>query len=119
MKKSFRNDVILILAFILIAVLGIIYLFCFRKSGDTVKVTVNGEVFGNYSLNENATIQINESNRLIIKDGKAYMQWADCPDNICVNHRPVFRNGESIICLPNGVVVSVITRNEDNPDIVI
>ena len=35
------------------------------------------------------------------------MEWADCPDQICVNHRPVSRNGESIICLPNEVVVSV------------
>ena len=64
----------------------------------------------------------NESqlNRLIIKDGKAYIETATCPDGICVNHRPIFRDGESIVCLPNKVVVSVITQNSsDNPDIVI
>lgn len=117
--KSLRNDLILIISLLLIGILGMLYLFCFRKAGDTVKVTVDGEIFGIYRLNENATIEINGSNRIKINDGKVYMEWADCPDNICVNHTPVFRNGESIICLPNGIVVTVITSDKNNPDIVI
>ena len=57
-------------------------------------------------------------NRLIIKDGKAYMETATCPDGICVNHNPIFRDGESIVCLPNGVVVTII-KNDDDLDVVI
>ena len=32
---------------------------------------------------------------------------ADCPDQICVNHLAISRDGESIICLPNKVVIAI------------
>ena len=102
------------------------YLFVFRDSGNVVEVTVDGEVYGVYSLSENITCEIrtgknDESiNRFVIADGKVYMQDASCPDGICVAHRPIFRDGESIVCLPNRVVVTVITQEtEDSADIVV
>ncbi len=120
-----RNDIIFIAALLFLATVGIIYLFVFRESGDTVKVTVDGELYGVYSLSENITKDIHTGddgeglNRLIIEDGRAHIETATCPDGICVSHPPVFRNGESIVCLPNKVVVTVITRSDtDSPDIV-
>lgn len=125
-KKTFlRNDIIFIAAILLVAAVGLLYLFVFRSGGDTVKVTVDGELYGVYSLSENITEDIltgedgSNLNRLIIRDGKAYMETASCPDGICVSHRPIFRNGESIVCLPNKVVVTVFTENDtSSPDIV-
>ncbi len=124
-KRFLRNDIIFIAAILLIAAVGLVYLFVFRRSGDTVKVTVDGELYGIYSLSENITEDIitgNDSssmNRLVIRDGKAYMEEASCPDGICVAHKPVFRNGESIVCLPNKVVVTVFTeKDSSSPDIV-
>ena len=43
------------------------------------------------------------------------MEWADCPDQICVSHRKISRDGESIICLPNQVVVTI--QSSDSADI--
>jgi hypothetical protein len=123
-KRKIRNDIILVLCLLLIAVIGLAYLYLFRDTGDTVKVTVDGNQIGIYSLNENMTKDIitgekgENLNRLIIKDGKAYMETATCPDGICVNHNPIFRDGESIVCLPNGVVVTII-KNDDDLDVVI
>ncbi|MBR5261978.1 MAG: NusG domain II-containing protein [Oscillospiraceae bacterium] len=124
-KSHLRNDIIFIIALILICAVGILYLFVFRSKGDMIKVTVDGELYGTYSLSQNITEDIRTGddgsglNRLIIKDGKAYVESASCPDGICVSHRPVFRNGESIVCLPNRVVITVITGDtSDAPDIV-
>lgn len=120
-----RNDILFIVALLLICAIGMIYLFVFRSSGNTVKVTVDGELYGLYSLSQNTSEDIrtgkdNSSlNRFVIHDGKAYMESATCPDGICVAHRPVFRDGESIVCLPNRVVITVITKNDPaSPDIV-
>lgn len=125
-NKLIRNDIILILCLLIVAAIGILYLFVFRNQGNTVKVTVDGETYGIYSLSENVTEDIytgenhQHHNRLIIKNGKAYMETASCPDGICVKHAPIFRDGESIVCLPNRVVVTVITSdNSDNPDIIL
>lgn len=122
-KHNIRNDIIFIVALLLIAAFGALYLFVFRDGGNTVKVTVDGKTYGVYSLNENITEDIHTGNgnlnRLIILDGKAYMETATCPDGICVSHKPIFRDGESIVCLPNKVVVTVTTTDTDSPDVVI
>ena len=45
---------------------------------------------------------------LIISDGKADMESADCPNQICVHHSAISHTGETIVCLPNRVVIEVI-----------
>ena len=35
------------------------------------------------------------------------MLEANCPDEICVHHKPISKNGETIVCLPNKVVVVI------------
>ena len=103
-----KNDLILAAAVIAAAAVILAFQF-FRQDGGEkhVVVTVDGELSGIYDLTKDQTVDIGETNRLIIENETARMEWADCPDQICVNHRPVSRNGESIICLPNEVVVSV------------
>ena len=48
----------------------------------------------------------------VIKDGKAWVKEADCPDKICAKHRPISRSGESIICLPHKLVITVVNEKE-------
>ena len=123
--KKHRNDAILIAGVLLVAVGLLVYLNFFRSEGNTVTVTVDGTEYGVYSLAENRTEDIYSGedglhhNRLVIKDGKVYMEAASCPDGICVAHKSVFRDGESIICLPNRVVVTVnIADKTKSPDII-
>lgn len=121
-KHRLKNDVILILCLILVASLGATYLFLFRDRGDTVEVTVDGKLYKKYALSKDITedIRMGENcNRLVIKDGKAYVESATCPDGICVDHSPICRNGQSIICLPNRVVVTVVKGEVNTPDAVI
>ncbi len=121
-----RSDILLAAALLLISAVGLIYLSVFRVEGTTVQITVDGEPYGVYSLTEERTVEIPGGaddawhNRLIIRDGKAWMESASCPDGICVSHRPIFRDGESIVCLPNRVVVTVTVEDEDPsaPDII-
>lgn len=89
------------------AVILLIQLMGAARGELTVSVTVDGVLYGTYSLAEDIQVDINETNRLIIKDESVRMEWADCPDQVCVNHVSISRDGESIICLPNRVVVSI------------
>ena len=84
-----------------------------------VTVKVNGELKGTYSLAEDQTIEINGgTNILQIKNGKADMTEADCPDQLCVNQRAISRQGERIICLPHKVVVEVESSESSELDAV-
>ncbi|MBQ8497264.1 MAG: NusG domain II-containing protein [Clostridia bacterium] len=119
--KKLKNDIIFVSVLLfVISVIGVFYFF-FRGEGDTVTVTVARECYGEYALDEDRVLEIRTEhslNTLVICDGKAYMETADCPDGICTDHRPIFRDGESIICLPNQVVVTVTAKDGEEPDIV-
>ena len=43
---------------------------------------------------------------MVIKDKKAYISEASCPDMICV-HTGYADELKSIVCVPNGVTVSI------------
>ncbi len=112
-----KND--LLLAAGILAVAALLFLFQILRGTEenaSAVVTVDGEITGTYCLNEDRTVEINDSNRLVISGGSAYMEWADCPDQVCVRHRRISRDGESIICLPNRVVISVESREESGLD---
>ena len=112
-----RNDWLLASGILLIAV-AILAFQLLNSTGDNteVKISVKGKVYGTYRLTQNQTIDIDEKNKVVIENGAARMEWADCPDQICVQHKEISRSGESIICLPNEVVVSIEGNEEPEVD---
>lgn len=80
-------------------------------SGQQVIVTVNGQHYGTYSLFENQTIEIQQNhhlNKITIKDGTAQMTYSDCHNQVCVKDGSVSMANQSIVCLPNKVMVEII-----------
>ncbi len=117
--KIFKKDILIILLLILIS-LGI-YLFNskFSEKGNEAEVMVDGKLFGRYTLDENGKYEIyngDSYNILVIKDGTAKISEASCKNQICVNHNAISKNNESIICIPNKIVVKIISENDDNID---
>ena len=105
-----KNDISLLCAILCgaLLVLGICGSLMLGK-GNEVVVRVGGEEYARLPLEKDAELLIeseNGSNLLVIKDGRAYISKASCPDLICV------RTGyadelKSIVCLPNEVTVSI------------
>lgn len=48
------------------------------------------------------------------------MSAADCPDQICVNSAHINAHGGSIVCLPNKVILKIVSgeSQEDEPDVI-
>ena len=123
-KRLRRNDVIFIAALLLVVAVAGACLYFFRGEGDTVTVSVDGTNIATYPLNVDRVEDIHTGtdglNRLIIRDGKAWVETASCPDGICAAHKPIHRSGESIVCLPNKVVVTVQKADAtDQPDVIL
>ena len=79
--------------------------------GNTAVVYVDGEEYGRYPLSQDTDIIIpgknGLNNELVIKNGEADIVDALCPDKICVHERKISRAGETLVCLPNRVVVEI------------
>ncbi len=118
--KMKKKDWILILVILCVAA-GSYFLHQVLKDtgANCVVVKVNGVIEGTYDLNQDQEISINGgSNILEIKNGKADMTEADCPDKLCVKQRAVSADRENIICLPNRVIVEVESKKESELDAV-
>jgi len=99
------------------------------NNGDIVVIKVNGKIYDEISLNEEKDVEIYlesgvHSNTVRIKDKKAFMIYADCPDGLCLQHKPVDSDiniNDMIICLPNRVTVEIKSdkKNKNEYDIVI
>ena len=110
-----KNDLILIGGILIIAFAILIGMHLMQKKDTSenamVVITVDGEEINRLPLNVDdsltITVEGQETNQLIIKDGKASITDATCPDKICVKHRAIKYDGESIVCLPHKLVVSI------------
>ncbi len=84
-------------------------------SGETVQITVDGIIYRKVDLSRDESFLIkteNGTNTISVKDGKIYMESADCPDKLCVRHGPLNNKYDSIVCLPNRVVIEYIEDSD-------
>ena len=113
-----KQDMFLILFFLIIAAAGLLWLYAGRERGEGIGSSRSGR---EYPLERDDTIRIEGiggNNTLEIRDGQADMTDADCPDKICVNHATISDVGESIVCLPHRVLVEIVSSDgeTDNAD---
>ena len=120
--KKTRNDIILGLAVIILAAGIWLATELLKKDGSFAVVTVNGAETARYSLSEDAEICLESENGgfniLVIKNGKADITEASCPDHVCVDQRAISKTGEAITCLPNKTVITVDGEEDAEMDFV-
>lgn len=104
-KKEF-----IFIAAILVFALGLWGVMFLMRKGDygSIRITVDGEEYGTYSLAQDQVIAIGDTNVCEIKNGKVKMTEADCPDHLCIKQKAVGSSGGTIVCLPNKVVIEGI-----------
>ncbi len=117
-KKLFnKNDLILIICLVLASAVMLTGISLFSKKGAKVVVSVDGKELASFPLSEDTVYNISGyhggENILEIKDGKAHLTDASCPDKLCVNMGYISKTGQSIICLPNKVVIEIKGNTEE------
>ena len=108
--KSHQNDFLLAAVLLLLGGALALFLWLTRQTGGTVVVRADGEVLFELPLNEAAELVLGgggHTNTLLVRDGKAQVIEATCPDQICVRQGSVQYAGESIVCLPHRLVITV------------
>ena len=103
MKKKELTFIIGIVVFALI-LWGGMYLVRQGHYGS-IRITVDGEEYGTYSLSKDQVISIGDTNVCEIKNGEVKMIGADCPDHLCLKQKADDSTGGTIVCLPNKVVI--------------
>ena len=113
--KKYRLDIIVIAALLILSLSVILIISLTRKDGATVTVTVDGVTVAEYPLEKDGVYTLNGgSNILTIENGTARMSDSSCPDHICENKGKIKYVGQTIVCLPNKLTVTVTGDAEDD-----
>ena len=115
-----RRDAALVVLVLIAALAGFALMLTQTGQGAQVEIAVNGEVYGIYDLDTDQTTEIGVKNICRIVNGAAWMEWADCPDQLCVHHSKISRNNETVVCLPNRVTLTILGgEDEGQPDTIV
>ncbi len=118
-----KNDSILIGVLLFVAVCLLAAGFLLKRNtinGEAV-VLIDGTEYARYPLKKDIVAEIPGklgNNILTIKDGKAYMSEAVCPDKLCMGFGTIQYNTEMIVCRPGGIIVIIENGTESGMDAV-
>ncbi len=106
------------------------------ESGAKVIIESGGSLYARYPLSEDRTVvvpapkqlkvdapaadpdapassQYDYYNVVVIRGGKVSVTEASCANQVCVKHGEISRAGESIVCLPNKLMVRIENSSEE------
>lgn len=121
-------DIILIVLMVIISFIPeVIFLANGKMDYDSkyIEIQVDGKIDKKIPLLEGNKEQIIDikskdgMNTIKIIDGKVEMIEADCSDKVCINFGAISKVGETIVCLPHKVVVSIKGQADSSDDIIL
>ena len=107
-----------IIVCVLVAAAGIFLLLFLsgNVSADTVEIYSSGTLFGKYSLSSDITVDVVTefgSNTVCIEKGNVYVTHSSCDDKNEILQGKISHPGQSLICLPNKLIVTLNGRREN------
>ncbi len=127
-KIVIKKDFIIIGIVLLLALISFLFIQMQNKNSTPtgeVEIYVDGNLYKNVKIDEGTTEVIKQDNGLVnelkFTHNGVFMNYSSCNNQLCVHQGEVnFDNystrflGNSIICLPNRVVVSLVVDEEEN-----
>lgn len=68
---------------------------------------------------EIVTVAGTYENIIEIQDGKVRISQANCPDQTCVSSGWISKPGQALICLPNKLLVKIVSQAEGEVDVIV
>lgn len=91
-----------------------------RDSGNKeMVITIDGDTYATEKIDDKLyrEFKINSKygkNIVVLDKGFVYMEESDCKDKICIKKGKISKTGDSIICLPNRLIVKIVSYDSTN-----
>ncbi|WP_347995304.1 NusG domain II-containing protein [uncultured Eubacterium sp.] len=120
--KLKKYDIIAIICVAVIVIICYITVNLLRNGeADTVVIYVDGKIEKKLDLNKNQEYKVNVDNGyniIRIKDKKVRIKESDCSNQTCVNMGTISKDGQTLICLPHKVEVTIVSDDKSEVDVI-
>ena len=79
---------------------------------NTAVVNFQGKKYGRYLLDEDKIISISENIKLEISSNRIRVPENNCPQGICVHRGWIYKSGQIICCVPNKLLIEIVSREK-------
>ena len=117
-QRLTKADIVLLTGILFAGILLLALPALSGGEGGYLEIRRGGAVYAVYPLTEDRTIDIGGTNICVIEGGTVHMTGADCPDHSCLDMPSIRHAGETIVCLPNQVVLKITGAREGEYDAV-
>lgn len=110
-----KADIVLLITILAVGLPLSVLSLTAGTGGDKVRISADSEVYGIYPLDEDREIEVTEdghTNHITIKGGQVSMSYSTCLNQVCVNTGAISETKDAIVCLPNRVVVEIISSGD-------
>ncbi len=115
--KLKRADLILAGSVLFLALLIAFLLWLLVPVGKVAVVRVHGAEVVRLDLSEDREITVSGTHRVTVRNGEVWVESAPCRDQICVKHPAISREGETVVCLPYALTVTVEADDAFLPEV--
>ncbi len=117
-----KYDIIVILIILSISVFSyIIYQNTNAKDSPSAEIYYYSELVETVALNRGIerVFSIKGKENVVFhlfEDGSICFEKSDCPDKLCIKTGKISKPGQFAACLPNGLLLKIVSTNDDNRD---
>lgn len=120
-----KGDILIIVLLILAALGGAGYVLIndMNQTNRYVVISHDQEELYRIKINDQYEDVItyeegDELNEIHIRDGKVWIEYATCDNQVCVKSASIERVGQSIVCLPHKLIVEIKGQGNNSVDII-
>lgn len=121
-KRFFtKADIVLLVILVAAGLATSVFLALSGDAGSKVIIESDGKLYATYRLDQNISVEVksnNGTNTVVIENGRVDVTQGSCRNQVCVKHATISRSGESIVCLPNRLLVKIEGEGGDGPDVI-
>lgn len=120
-----KNNKIAIIVLAIIVILSFVSIIYFNTTdGGYAFIYQDDNLLEILDLRKDNSYQVinnkNEiTNIIVVENGYAYMKEAKCKDHTCIHMGKIKHSNQSIVCLPNKVIVLIQNNDNNNYDSVV
>lgn len=120
--KPFKIFDLVILGVIVALIVALLFvLFLPKETGSSVEIYRSGKLIATYNMSDYEQYPlVKEYGSLIVKitDKSVIVLESDCPDKCCVKQGEIHYGGESIICVPQEIVIKIVGGDKSDVEVI-
>ncbi len=91
----------------------------YHSSGNVAVVTYNNKELKKIDISKDRELLLKVGNsiiKIVVNEKRICIAESNCPENICVKTGWINKMGQYIVCVPNGIIVSIENSNKKEYD---